>query len=386
MIKLKTKDFIKKASTFSHFANPEGTRLTKEIKNIKGNVESSSLPNFPKDIYGHALADNLGNNGLYGLNHPDVPVNILKEELPDDSDIRTPKYLRAIKPSYFSHPREAAGFESRLARYLRQQNNKGMPYDNESQDALNIMKNPNFKFENNPSLQLDFNRYQNDLKNKSKEYKGKLFEEISNRIPYLAFNNINNSNMNINQLHNKFNKTAAAGLASALVTNNDPAKDPASRAGDMWQGALASELGAGTGAALGLVLSQLLAKNAKPETQTLAAILGALSGYAGGGILGHKASKALAANRDKKREALLSKTASKLQLIAKSPKIKNPNIINLGKITAEEDKNILRKFLDSAVGTTKDISNTATALMARNPKTTASAALLSLVDALNKKD
>ena len=490
MIKLKIKDFIKKASTFSQFANPEGTRLTKEIKNIKGNVESSSLPNFPKDIYGrefgdpnynpillkneifnktytyktiqllskelgisekeakkyldiiekrrqdvglqgehikdflrnwlenynkkhgdnkgpndpfirvsylfnnkgkrlrlagnnkvivypgrheetapllnfinhnnksldrakpsaysinddllskqqqgkynqtkvyssspflghelygHALADNLGNNGLYTLNYPDFPVNILKEELPDDSDTRTPKYLRAIKPSYFSHPREAAGFESRLARYLRRQNNKGMPYDNESQDALNIMKNPNFKFENNPSLQLDFNRYQNDLKNKSKEYKDKFFEEISNRIPYLAFNNINNSNMNINQLHNKFNKTAAAGLASAIATNNDPAKDPASRAGDMWQGALTSELGAGTGGALGLVLAQLLAKNAKPGTQALAAILGALGGYAGGGILGHKASKALAANRDKKREELLNKkTASSLSSI-----------------------------------------------------------------------
>ena len=117
--------------------------------------------------------------------------------------------------------------------------------------------------------------------------------------------------MNINQLHNKFKKQAAAGLASALVTNNDPEKDPASRAGDMWQGALASELGADTGGALGLVLSQLLAKNAEPGTQTLAAILGALGGYAGGGILGHKASKALAANRDKKREELLNKkTAS----------------------------------------------------------------------------
>lgn len=116
--------------------------------------------------------------------------------------------------------------------------------------------------------------------------------------------------MNINQLHNKFNKTAAAGLASAIATNNDPAKDPASRAGDMWQGALASELGAGTGGALGLVLSQLLTNKASAKAQTLAAILGTLSGYAGGGILGHKASKALAANRDKKREELLSKTAS----------------------------------------------------------------------------
>ena len=509
MIKLKIKDFIKKASTFSQFANPEGTRLTKEIKNIKGNVESSSLPNFPKDIYGrefgdpnynpillkneifnkaytyktiqllskelgisekeakkyldiiekrrqdaglqgehlkdflrnwlenynknygdnkgpndpfirvsylfnnigkrlrlagnnkiivhperheetspllnfinhnvsldrtkssaysinddllskqrqgkynqtkvyssspflghelygHALADNLGNNGLYGLNYPHFPVNILTEELPDAFDARTPKYLRAIKPSYFSHPREAAGFESRLARYLRRQNNKGMPYDNESQDALNIMKNPNFKFENNPNLQLDFNRYQNDLKNKPKEYKDKLFEEISNRIPYLAFNNKNNSNMNINQLHNKFNKTAAAGLASAIATNNDPAKDPASRAGDMWQGALTSELGAGTGGALGLVLAQLLAKNAKPGTQALAAILGALGGYAGGGILGHKASKALAANRDKKREELLNKKTASSALpvitktIGKAPK--NINLKNLAKL------------------------------------------------------
>ena len=117
--------------------------------------------------------------------------------------------------------------------------------------------------------------------------------------------------MNINQLHNKFKKQAAAGLASALVTNNDPKKDPASRAGDMWQGALASELGADTGGALGLVLSQLLTNKASAKAQTLAAILGALGGYAGGGILGHKASKALAANRDKKREELLNKkTAS----------------------------------------------------------------------------
>lgn len=174
----------------------------------------------------------------------------------------------------------------------------------------------------------------NDISNKINSWFNKTAR--SNRIPYLAFNNINNSNMNINQLHNKFNKTAAAGLASAIATNNDPAKDPASRAGDMWQGALTSELGAGTGGALGLVLAQLLAKNAKPETQALAAILGALSGYAGGGILGHKASKALAANRDKKREELLNKkTASSTSLIATKPvdkALKNINLKNLAKL------------------------------------------------------
>ena len=131
--------------------------------------------------------------------------------------------------------------------------------------------------------------------------------------------------MNINQLHNKFKKQAAAGLASALVTNNDPEKDPASRAGDMWQGALTSELGAGTGGALGLVLSQLLTNKASAKAQTLAAILGALGGYAGGGILGHKASKALAANRDKKREELLNKKTASSEIENLINKLKSKN-------------------------------------------------------------
>lgn len=274
--------------------------------------------------------------------------------------------------------------------------------------------------------------------------------------------------MNINQLHNRFKKQAAAGLASALVTNNDPAKDPASRAGDMWQGALASELGADTGGVLGLVLSQLLAKDAEPKTQALAAILGGLGGYAGGGILGHKASKALAANRDKKREALLSKEASESDIsstigailggatgaAAADPAFdklmaylwaKKPNVASkignflmskpkagllalrsinpalgalaggsigaaglglgakaLDKALSKEAsagfgltvknlraKNALRKFLDSAKGTTKDVFNTTTELMKRNPKTTAAFTSLSLIDmlkSLNNKD
>lgn len=191
--------------------------------------------------------------------------------------------------------------------------------------------------------------------------------------------------MNINQLKTNFKKEAAAGIASALVTNNDPAKDPASRAGDMWQGALASEGGAGLGALLGSLLGAPLAAKGinaiKPGAGskalvplTLAALL---SGYIGGGVLGHKFSKNLAKKRDEKRAALLNKEAAAA----------NRALVNLGKVKPLEDmtkvdiiKDLLRSFKNSA----KETSEDAIAFAKRNPKTVSGVGLAGILSNLNK--
>ena len=191
--------------------------------------------------------------------------------------------------------------------------------------------------------------------------------------------------MNINQLKSNFKKEAAAGIASTLATNNAPKKDPASRAGDMWQGALASEGGADLGALLGSLLgAPLVAKGInkiKPGVGSKALIpltlAGLLSGYIGGGMLGHKFSKNLAKKRDEAREALLNKEASTA----------NKTLVNLGKVKALEDmtkvdkiKDLLRAFKDSAKDTTKD----AIAFTKRNPKTVSGIGLAGILSNLNK--
>ena len=189
--------------------------------------------------------------------------------------------------------------------------------------------------------------------------------------------------MNINQLKTNFKKEAAAGLASALVTNNDPEKEPASRAGDMWQGALASEGGAGLGALLGSLLGAPLAAKGinaiKPGAGskalvplTLAALL---SGYIGGGMLGHKFSKNLAKKRDEKRAALLNKKA-----YAVSKGIVNKELLNKELLNKDLLNKIMHKtFKDSAKETIAD----AIGFAKRNPKTTGAITLSLLLSNLN---
>ena len=194
--------------------------------------------------------------------------------------------------------------------------------------------------------------------------------------------------MNINQLKTNFKKEATAGIASALVTNNDPEKDPASRAGDMWQGALASEGGAGVGALLGSLLGAPLAAKGinaiKPGAGsralvplTLAALL---SGYIGGGVLGHKFSKNLAKKRDEKRAALLNKEASAVFSKGLAKVNKKIDLDKLFKYLQQAEA----KTMKSIKGTIDDIANFA----ARNPKTVGTlgiSGLLGTIHALNKE-
>lgn len=163
--------------------NKLNTEVGIGLDNI-GRVYTDSI-SYDHEANGHALALATGNNQFYQhhLQNKNFPMSTLVSNTPEDkADV-----LLRRKP-YFSLPSEASALEGRLIRHVRRKNNKGMPYDNESKDLKKMLHNPNYQFDDNPSLQRDFNRYQKALENLDSESKEKYLDEMSKRTWILADN------------------------------------------------------------------------------------------------------------------------------------------------------------------------------------------------------
>ena len=120
------------------------------------------------------------------------------------STLRNPRIHKLSKKdpySYFQTRHEASGFETGLAHYIRRLFNNGMPMSNarEQQEAYKILKNPNYFFKDDPSLQSDFLRHQGHLKKYyNDEQRDQILREMSQRIPLNAYNK------NLNSIKNPY--------------------------------------------------------------------------------------------------------------------------------------------------------------------------------------
>lgn len=120
------------------------------------------------------------------------------------STLRNPRIHKLSKKdpySYFQTRHEASGFETGLAHYIRRLFNNGMPMSNarEQQEAYKILKNPNYFFKDDPSLQTDFLRHQGHLKKYyNDEQRDQILREMSQRIP------LNAHNKNLNSIKNPY--------------------------------------------------------------------------------------------------------------------------------------------------------------------------------------